>query len=88
MRGRLRADSGQLSIEEVVAEYRVLRAAVLRLWDDEGGLDEPGATADLMRFNEAIDQAIAESVIVYSEKMDRWRQTLLAVIGHDLRTGT
>lgn len=40
---------------------------------------------ELIRFNEAVDQAIAESVLRYSGKLDRARDILLAMLGHDLR---
>lgn len=83
--GRMRAEVG-LSVSQVIAEYRVLRAAVVRLWSEAGGLGAANAVADLIRFNEAIDQAIAESVAFHSTEVERWRNTLLAVIGHDLRT--
>jgi hypothetical protein len=48
-------------INLLVAEYRALRASVLRLWIDATPLDEQGVE-DVIRFNEAIDQAIVESV--------------------------
>jgi signal transduction histidine kinase len=83
--GRMRAEVG-LSIAQVVAEYRVLRSVVMRLWAEAGRLSDAAAIADLTRFNEAIDQAIAESVAYHVAEVDRWRNTLLAVIGHDLRT--
>lgn len=83
--GRLRAEVG-LSVAQVVAEYRVLRAVVVRLWSDVGRVSDAASMADLIRFNEAIDQAIAESVAFHVAEVDRWRNTLLAVIGHDLRT--
>lgn len=81
--GLLRARSG-LTIEQLVAEYRVLRSCVLRLWADA---HEPGrdAIADTLRFNEAIDQAVAESVAFFSAELQRWRSIFLGVLGHDLR---
>ena len=58
---------------------------ITRLWSEaERGLAQPAIT-ELVRFNEAIDQAIAESVAFHSMEVERWRDTLLAVIGHDLR---
>jgi signal transduction histidine kinase len=80
--GRLRAQSG-LSTTQLVAEYRALRASVLRLWADV----RPDETIvrDVMRFNEAIDQAIAESIALFTEEMDQMRNVFLGVLGHDLR---
>jgi signal transduction histidine kinase len=41
---------------------------------------------DMMRFNEAIDEALAASIVRYSDEVDRSRQTFLAILGHDLRS--
>ncbi|MEB0165245.1 HAMP domain-containing sensor histidine kinase, partial [Glaciimonas sp. CA11.2] len=43
-------------------------------------------TYDMVRFNEAIDQALAESVTTYSDQETRTRDTFLAILGHDLRS--
>ncbi|ATD66694.1 MULTISPECIES: sensor histidine kinase [Luteimonas] len=80
--GRTRAAAG-FGLNQMVAEYRALRAAVLRLWADHGALAESGA--DLVRFNEAIDQALAESLAEYSAEVESWRQIFLGALGHDLR---
>ena len=54
----LRAKAG-FDIEQVVAEYRALRASVLRLWLDHAPHFGDDASDDLVRFNEAIDQAVS-----------------------------
>jgi signal transduction histidine kinase len=79
----LRARSG-FDINEMAAEYRALRASVLRLWVDAG---DPQTTdlADMVRFNEAIDQAICESVAFFSAEQERARNLLLGILGHDMR---
>lgn len=76
--------SGGFTIRQLVAEYRALRASVLRLWGDAGTYG-PDAMEDAGRFNEAIDQAIAESVDYFTSEVDRWRAIFLGVLGHDLR---
>lgn len=83
--GAGRAESG-FSIEQMVAEYRALRASVIRLWTREQGKLGPDDIEDLTRFNEAIDQSLAESVSRYNESMDQAREVFLAILGHDLRT--
>jgi K+-sensing histidine kinase KdpD len=40
----------------------------------------------MVRFNEAIDQALAESACTFSEKNAQVRDTFLAILGHDLRS--
>lgn len=83
--GADRAESG-FTMDQMVSEYRALRASVIRLWTKERG--ELGGTdiEDLIRFNEAIDQALAESVVRYTRELDRSREMFLAILGHDLRT--
>ena len=84
--GTLRAQSG-FSITQVVSEYRALRASVLRLWTQaDGRVELRTAAEDVMRFNEAIDQAIAESVEFYSQEVDRGRHLFLGILGHELRS--
>lgn len=80
----LRAKAG-FDIEQMVAEYRALRASVLRLWLDAGGIHDADSADDIVRFNEAIDQAVAESVAYFTAEIDRWRHVFLGVLGHDLR---
>jgi signal transduction histidine kinase len=77
--------SGGFTIRQLVAEYRALRASVLRLWREAGAYG-PDAMEDAGRFNEAIDQAIAESVDYFTSEVDRWRALFLGVLGHDLRS--
>ena len=40
---------------------------------------------DVIRFNEAIDQALAESIGFFSEQVDQARNLLLGMLGHDMR---
>src|SRR5688500_5452091 len=83
--GTLRHTSG-FDLRQLVAEYRALRASVLRLWEEHTGDKQRDAVYQVTRFNEAIDQALAESVAHYSEGVNRSRDTFLAVLGHDLRS--
>jgi signal transduction histidine kinase len=41
---------------------------------------------DVIRFNEAIDQALAESIGFFSEQVERSRNLLLGMLGHDMRS--
>ena len=83
LHGRLRAKGG-FNIEQMVAEYRALRASVLRLWAADHALTA-GGVEDVIRFNEAVDAAVAESVTDFSQEAEAWRQVFLGVLGHDLR---
>lgn len=80
----LRAKSG-FDINQLVAEYRALRTSVLRQWTD-AGVTNGTDFEDSIRFNEAIDQAIAESVDFFSTELEEARDLFLGALGHDLRT--
>ncbi|MCA8291983.1 sensor histidine kinase [Burkholderia vietnamiensis] len=73
------------SINDVVAEFRALRATVLRYWETTS---PSGAAAfqQMIRFNEAIDQVLAESVRHYAQHTERGRDLFTAVLAHDLRS--
>src|SRR5688500_6057289 len=83
--GSGRAESG-FTVGEMVAEYRALRASVIRLWTAACGSLTGDDLEDLMRFNEAIDQSLAESLSRYTQDIDRSREMFVAILGHDLRT--
>lgn len=83
--GAGRAESG-FTVGQMVAEYRALRASVLRLWTREQGELKSADIEDLTRFNEAIDQSLAESVSCFTENVENAKEMFLAMLGHDLRT--
>jgi signal transduction histidine kinase len=68
------------------AEFRALRASILRLWA-KSDLADTGAVGveEITRFNEAVDEMLADSVERYSAEVARSRDMFLAVLGHDLR---
>jgi signal transduction histidine kinase len=70
---------------EVVSEYRALRASVLRLWGKCVQAADEDDLRDLIRFNESIDQSLAEAVKSYTQRVDESRELFLATLGHDLR---
>ena len=73
------------SLLQLSAEFRALRATVLRLWLPRVSSLGPDTIREMIRFNEAIDQALAESVVTYSARSDQTRELFLAILGHDLR---
>jgi signal transduction histidine kinase len=82
--GALRHAS-DFSLVQLSAEFRALRATVLRLWLPQVREMSESAAYEMVRFNEAIDQALAESVLTYSARADHMRELFLAILGHDLR---
>ncbi|HEY0488917.1 MAG TPA: sensor histidine kinase [Telluria sp.] len=73
------------TVEQLVSEYRALRSSVLRLWADDARTGIISHLEDVTRFNEAVDQALAESVARYAKMVKRSQNMFLAILGHDLR---
>jgi signal transduction histidine kinase len=80
--GRVRSGFDLLA---VVAEYRALRASVIRLWRGSTPAPDPRDLDDLTRFNESIDQSLTVAVRGYTQRVDQSRQLFLAILAHDLR---
>ncbi|MGX1183550.1 signal transduction histidine kinase [Pseudomonas sp. F-14 TE3623] len=82
--GELRHTVG-FDLVQMTSEFRHLRACVIRLWVNS--LDSPDLAyfQDMIRFNEAIDEALAESTAAYAEQVNHSRDIFLAILGHDLR---
>lgn len=82
--GADRAASGYTA-GQMVSEFRALRASVLRLWSEAQSDFDRANLAEVTRFNEAIDQLLAESIAKFAQDVDRLKDLFLGVIGHDLR---
>jgi signal transduction histidine kinase len=82
--GALRQQVG-FDLGQLVAEFRALRASVLRIWLARKGYADAPSAYEMARFNEAIDQALGESVTTYSAELAKSRDTFLGILGHDLR---
>jgi signal transduction histidine kinase len=83
--GQMRFVSG-FTLSQLIAEYRALRASVLKLWQRDCADISPDSAQDTMRFNEAVDQSLAEAAVAYSDKLNEARETFIAILGHDLRS--
>ena len=73
------------TVVQLVSEYRALRASVLTLWAHDARDVQPSDMDDMTRFNEAVDQALAESVARYEFMVKQSQNMFLAILGHDLR---
>ena len=74
-------------LSQLVAEYRALRATVLRLFEKSHG-KAPGRLTSfhqITRFNEALDEALVEATDRFMLVMNQTRDQFLAVLSHDLR---
>ena len=82
--GELRHTVG-FDLVQMTSEFRHLRACVIRLWVASLETLELSYLQDMIRFNEAIDEALAEFTEAYAEQVNRSRDIFLAILGHDLR---
>ena len=70
------------SIDQIVAQYRVLRMSVLLKWMQRIKSGTDFEVVDMLHFNESVDQAVARSIAGYSHDYAHF----LGTLGHDLRT--
>ncbi|MCG2595021.1 sensor histidine kinase [Ramlibacter sp. XY19] len=73
------------AVDAMITEYRALRASVLKIWARAGGGTRADDLTDLTRFNEAIDQSIAESVGRYTRQTSTSTDLFIGILGHDIR---
>lgn len=83
--GDQRAEEG-FTVSQTVAEFRALRAIVLRRWLETRPSIEAAGFEELIRFNEGIDQALAEAIHRYSAAITLDRSQFLGVLSHEMRT--
>lgn len=77
--------AGGFNIDQMVSEFRALRASVLKLWwaaRKEHYIDD---MKEMIRFNEAIDHVLTESVSHYAKKLADSKDLFLGILSHDLR---
>jgi hypothetical protein len=72
-------------MDQMVAEYRALRASVIKLWETQRGQATDVDFRDLTRFNEALDQQMIESIHHYTEKSVLSKDMFLGILSHELR---
>ncbi len=60
------------TVNDTVAEFRALRASVLQLWGNANLGAASVAAREMIRFNEAIDQALAESIKRFALQKDEY----------------
>ena len=58
------------TVFQLISEYRAMRASVLRLWAANSPAVMWSDAGDVTRFNEAVDQALAESVMRYASLVE------------------
>jgi len=78
--------AGGFDIDQMVSEYRALRASVIKLWGEEDRDPADEHISDLTRFNESIDQEVMESVSHYTKQYNHSKELVLGILSHDIRT--
>jgi len=74
--GTGRVDTG-FDLASVIAEYRALRASVIRLWRESGPNPDLHDLDDLIRFNESIDQSLSGAVLAYTTLVEHARKAAM-----------
>jgi len=73
------------NLEHAISEYRALRSSILFLWVRSAPKKEDIELSEVTRFNETIDQAIAELVRQYANKDEVLNDRFVGVLTHELR---
>jgi len=78
--------TGGFDTVQMMAEFRALRASVIKLWRAEWAHTETGdILPDLLKFNEAIDQVMAESLSRFTDKVNHSGSLFMGTLVHDFR---
>jgi len=77
---------GGFDTVEMISEFRALRASVIKLWRSEWAQTETAEILpDLLRFNEAIDQVMTESLFRFTNKLNHSGSLFIGTLVHDFR---
>jgi signal transduction histidine kinase len=68
-------------LHQLMAEYALLRTTILDMAERAG----PPGTYSTVRFNQALDRVVADSVDTYAAEFERARERFVDILGHDLR---
>jgi signal transduction histidine kinase len=73
------------SLEHAISEYRALRSSILFLWMRSAPKREEIQLSEVTRFNETIDQGIAELVRRYARKEELFNDRFVGKLTHEIR---
>ena len=79
-----RLDSG-FDLEHAISEYRALRSSILFLWVQSAPKSEDIELSEVTRFNETIDQAIAEVVRGFASTNELFNDRFVGALTHEIR---
>ena len=73
------------NLEQAISEYRALRSSILFLWVQTQPSNDDVVLSEVTRFNETIDQAIAEIIRRYADRSERYSDVFLGILTHEVR---
>ena len=73
------------NLEHALAEYRALRSSIIFLWVRSAPESEEIQLSEVTRFNETIDQAIAEVVRRFASKNEVLNDRFVGALSHEIR---
>jgi len=78
--------AGGFDTIEMISEFRALRASVIKLWRSEWAQADPAdILPGLLRFDEAIDQVMAESLSRFTQKFTHSGSLFVETLVYDFR---
>jgi signal transduction histidine kinase len=72
----------QFRLEDIIAEYKILRQVLFEVLDEEGSL----SAHERSTLNASVDQAIQEACTGYALVRSSLRDQFFAILAHDMRT--
>jgi signal transduction histidine kinase len=84
LHARMRLNSG-FSLQQAISEYRALRSSILFLWVRSRPSNDDVVLSEVTRFNETVDQAIAEIIRRYADRSERYSDVFLGILSHEVR---
>jgi signal transduction histidine kinase len=84
LHARVRLNSG-FNLEQAISEYRALRSSILFLWVRSRPSNDDVVLSEVTRFNETIDQAIAEVIRRYADRSEHYSDVFLGILSHEVR---
>jgi signal transduction histidine kinase len=79
-----RMNSG-FNLEHAISEYRALRSSIIFLWMRSAPKNEDIQLSEVTRFNETVDQAIAEVVRRFASNNEVFNDRFVGALSHEIR---
>ncbi len=74
------------SLDQLVSEYRALRASVVHAWPDTLHSIDHETLDELVRFNEVMDQSLSEAIRRFNKGTESAQDIFIGILSHDFRS--